>query len=165
MDKPVRRRWAVLTALLTATIAAALYPVEEAPVVVAQSPSKPPLKSAAAPASMPAESTQWLAVEENPFAPRTWTPAPTPVETRTVAPVIVVEAPPPLPLPFRYLGQLTDASDRVVYLGMGEELLQARLGDTLDGRYKVVALTPTQIEFETISSGLRQVLALPAQDS
>lgn len=165
MDKPVRRRWAVLTALLTATIAAVLYPVEEAPVVVAQSPSKSPLKSAAAPANIAAESTQWLAAEENPFAPRMWAPAPAPVETRTVGPVMAAEAPLPLPLPFRYLGQLTDASDRVVYLGMGEELLPARLGDTLDGRYKVVALTPTQIEFETISSGLRQVLALPAQDS
>jgi len=72
--------------------------------------------------------------------------------------------PPPQPLPFRYLGQMSDREDRVIYLGLGEELLPARLGDVLDGRYKVVALNAALIEFETISSGLRQSLPLPAQD-
>lgn len=169
MDKSARRRWLVLMVLLTSTVAAILYPVEEAPVLAEPTARKTAALKVPASTTASAEPVkEWLAAEDNPFAPRTWqAPAPAPVEARTVAPVAVNEpAPPPptQPLPFRYLGQLSDKDDRVIYLGLGEELLPARMGDVLDGRYKVVALSAAQIEFETISSGLRQALPLPAQD-
>ena len=170
MDKAARLRWLILMVLLASTVGAILYPVDEAPAVVEASARTVAVSRAAKPAAAPVEpSREWLAADDNPFAPRGWlAPAPViPVETRTVAPVVVNEPappPPPQPLPFRYLGQMSDKEDRVIYLGLGEELLPARLGDVLDGRYKVVALSAAKIEFETINSGLRQSLPLPAQD-
>lgn len=166
-------RWAVLLSALTATITAIFLPVDEAPA---------PLPTPARPLSMlekkenkpvvnGTEPTRdWLATEENPFAPRGWTaPPPSPPQTqaRTVAPVILVEATAPsgpAPLPFRFLGRMSDGDDRVIYLGQGEQLVPARQGDVLDGHYKVVFIDAGQMEFEDTTSGLRQVLALPAQD-
>ena len=171
MDKAAQRRWMVLGSLLAATIAAMVYPTEEPIAVVEPSALRQrsrPAPVAAPTAVDPAAVQAWLAADANPFAPRSWEPpAPAPVAARTVAPVVVNATPPPAPpppLPFRYLGQLSDGSDRVIYLGAGEQLLPARLGDTLDGGYKVVALSATQIEFENTSSGTRQSLPLPAQD-
>lgn len=160
----------VLGSLLAATIAAMVYPVDEPIAVVGPSAprQRPRPAPVAAPAAVdPVTAQAWLAADANPFAPRNWEPpAPAPVAARTVAPVVVTPAPPPAPptLPFRYLGQLSDGSDRVIYLGAGEQLLPARLGDMLDGGYKVVGLSATQIEFENTSSGTRQSLPLPAQD-
>lgn len=170
MDKAAQRRWTILGSLLAATIAAIVYPIEEPIAVVEPSATRQRARPAAVatPAAVdPAAVQAWLAADANPFAPRSWEPPATaPVAARAVAPVVENATPPPAPppLPFRYLGQLSDGSDRVIYLGAGEQLLPARLGDMLDGGYKVVALSATQIEFENTSSGTRQSLPLPAQD-
>lgn len=169
MDKAQQRRWLVLLSLFGATLTAIFYPVDE----VTNEPP-PPRKSRAAildvqPRVAVSESQAgWLAAEENPFAPRGWVaPPPQPVDMRTVAPVIATEStpePPPPPLPFRFLGQMSDGEDRVIYLALGEQVVPARQGDILDGRFKVAVIGSNYIEFETISSGLRQTLPLPAQD-
>jgi hypothetical protein len=41
----------------------------------------------------------------------------------------------------------------------------AHPGDVLDGSYKVLAIGQASIEFEALSSGLKQSLAIPAQDN
>lgn len=170
MDKAARLRWLILTATLAATVGAILYPVDEPLAVVEPSANNVAAPRSAKPAlaARVEPAKEWLSADENPFAPRNWLAPPpvAPVEARAVVPAMVNEPapPPPQPLPFRYLGQMSDKEDRVIYLGMGEELMPARLGDVLDGRYKVVALNAALIEFETISSGLRQSLPLPAQD-
>jgi len=166
-------RWVFLLSALAATIAAILMPEEES-VATSARPKRTAPPRAVPPAALASAKTElqreWLASEENPFAPRGWIappPAPAPAEARTVAPVVLSEAlppPPPAPLPFRFLGQIADGDDRVIYLGLGEQLLTARQGDVLDGHFKVVSIGGAQMEFEHTTSGLRQTLPLPAQD-
>lgn len=72
-------------------------------------------------------------------------------------------APPgPPSLPFKYVGKMNDSSDNVVYLALGEQTLLARSGDVLEENYKVLAITPVQIEFEHLPTGQKQALAFPA---
>jgi hypothetical protein len=79
------------------------------------------------------------------------------------AEVAAVAAPPPLP--FKFVGQMTDGGNRVVYLSLNEQLVVARDGGLLEGGYKVFEITPTQIGFESTSTGTRQSLPIPAQDN
>lgn len=170
MDKSQRLRWAILLSVLAVTIAAIFFPMDEAvtPLPTLARPSSVK-REENQPAIVPSEPTRdWLATEDNPFAPRGWIAAapPSPAPLRTVAPVALAEAPAPVaaPLPFRFLGRMSDGDDRVIYLGQGELALAAREGDVLDGHYKVVLIDAGQIEFEDTTSGLRQLLPFPVQD-
>lgn len=58
---------------------------------------------------------------------------------------------------------MSDDGNRVVYLKLGEQVLLARVGEVLEGSYKVVAVTAGQIEFESTGSGVRQSLPIAAQ--
>lgn len=170
MRKAQRWRWGGLLSALGATIVAIVAPEDEPVVVVppaqpkvlVSAPAAPVTTAAATGAGLPRD---WLASDDNPFAPRGWVapPPPPPPQARTVAPVVLTEAtpPPPAPLPFRFLGSMTDGDDRVIYLGQGDQLLTARQGDVLDGRYKVAQISNARIEFEDTTSGLRQSLPLP----
>ncbi|MGZ5198325.1 MAG: hypothetical protein ACXWC4_01010 [Telluria sp.] len=110
-----------------------------------------------------------MASDDDPFAPRGWVPAPPPEITQLPkagsTPLIETPPPPPPVLPFKVLGQMVDGADQVVYLKNGEQVLLARSGDVLEGAYRVVTVSPTQIEFESIASGLRQSLPLSSQDN
>jgi len=159
----------LLTALI-ATIAAIIYPTDEGSDVVGY---VQPIREKSAVVdknltTQPATSVdKWLANDEDPFAPRSWqAAAPEPDAARAIVPLVAEAAPPPpaLPLPYAFVGQMADGSNRVVYLNRGEQLLLARTGEVLEGTYKVVQITASQIEFETVATGLRQVLPIPVQD-
>jgi hypothetical protein len=111
----------------------------------------------------------WIANEENPFGPRVWdapakvTDAARDVQTVELAPVATEPATLPAPLPYRFLGQMQDGGNRIIYLGRGEEVLLAHQDDVLDGSYKVVTVSDSAIEFESVPSGVRQTLPIPAQ--
>lgn len=169
-----RRRWALLSLGLAGTLAAIFYPVDEEGAVTAGTPPLPhaPVKLApATPATVPAtaDSPGWIAASADPFASKGWQPAPVVVQPATVAPAPVAAVdltpPPPPPLPFKFVGQMNDGNDLVIYLSSGDQVVLARQGDVLDGGYKVSAISPTQIEFESVSSGLKQPLAIPAKDN
>ncbi|MCG2583854.1 hypothetical protein [Massilia sp. TS11] len=166
MDKAARVRWTVLGGALVATVAAIFYPTDD--------DSDGPVRQTRSPASappVPVKSAMGgdvsMEVEEDPFAPRGWqAPAPTPAPTPAPSPVALQAAatppppPPPPALPFRFLGRMSDGGEEQVYLGIGEQVFVARLGALLEGGYKVVAMKPQQIEFES-SQGGRQSLPLP----
>jgi len=59
---------------------------------------------------------------------------------------------------------MRDGSDAVVYLSLGDQMVLARTGESLDGGYKVAAITASQIEFESVAQGVRQTLPIPTQD-
>lgn len=172
MDKAARFRWTVLGVALTGTVAAILYPVEDvgfvppAMAAIVPRPAAPTIV-AAAPAHPPSE-RDWVANDDNPFTPRLWQapPPPPPEAARTVVAVETGEAPPPPPppLPYAFIGQMADEGKRVVYLGRGEQLLLAHDGDVLEGTYKVVEIGQSHIAFETVATGLRQTLPIPAQN-
>lgn len=103
----------------------------------------------------------------NPFAPVSWrAPAPVPSQP-PVAPVAAV--PPPAapapsapPLPFKYLGRYT-ADVPVVVLMMGERMIVAKAGDTLDGGWRLDRLGPALIEFSYLP--LQQKRSLDTGDA
>lgn len=170
MDSASKKRWIVLLAALFATIGAIAYPVdEEGGVVEVQVPRKRPA-IAAPTASTPQleQDISWVASDEDPFAPRAWQPpapaAPAPVATPLAsAPIEVVQ--PPTPLPYKFVGQMNNGDQRTVYLSRGEQVLLAHQGDVLEGSYKVLAIGQSSIEFESVSSGLKQSLEIPAQEN
>jgi hypothetical protein len=166
-----RRRWLLLSVAFACTVAAIFYPVDEdgsdAPRTVAV-PAAVQRPVPALPIAATEVRSSWIAADADPFASKAWqAPLPVAEVSRAVQPVVVAEAPPPPPppLPFKFVGQMNDGSDLVVYLSKGDQVVVARSGDLLDGGYKVSAISPTHIEFETVSSGLKQPLAIPAKEN
>lgn len=185
-----RRRWALLSLAMAGTLAAIFYPDDgeggwnadsaaSAPAPAALSPG--PARAAAVAKADTDNGTGtgtnaatdagpgWIAAEADPFAVKGWQPPPPVAATAALmpAPVAAVDAtapPPPPPLPFKFVGQMNDGADQVIYLSNGDQVVLARQGDVLEGGYKVSAISPTQIEFESVSSGLKQPLAIPAKD-
>jgi hypothetical protein len=160
----------VLLTALALTVAAIFFSPAPAEVVeVSARRASVPTGTPAAQASA-AEITPVFEVEASadPFEKRGWAEppppappvaAPAPVE-RTVAPVVVEPAGPP-PLPYRYVGSFSDDAGAVIYLARGEVAVVARVGETLDGTYKVAALQARGVEFEHISTGTKQSLPIP----
>ncbi|MGG7607179.1 hypothetical protein [Massilia sp. BKSP1R2A-1] len=171
MNSPARRRWAVILTALAATVAAIFYPVDEA--FPEQARANAPAPKTVAPSALvnvnetPAN-TPWIASDENPFAPRAWEPPSPPpsAQTREVQTVEIAQAPaeqPPPPLPYTFLGQMQNDGEQILYLGRSDQVLLARKGDVLESSYKVVEVSSTQVEFESVQSGIRQALPIPAQ--
>jgi hypothetical protein len=166
-----KHRWLLLSVAFAGTVAAILYPIEDedggarqdtTPVTAQR--TKPALSVAAV-----EPRASWIAADADPFASKGWQAPPVAVDvSRSVQPVVIAAdapPPPPPPLPFKFVGQMHDGSDLVVYLSKGDQVVVARFGDLLDGGYKVSAISPSQIEFETVSSGLKQSLAIPAKEN
>jgi hypothetical protein len=172
MDKHAKLRWTVLLSALAATVVAMFYPVDEpsepqGPIAPRPRPD-PAVKLVAAPASKDRPRPAWIASDDNPFGPRVWDAPPPAVESaRAVQLVELAQAAPapeaPPPLPYRFLGQMQDGGNRIIYLGRGEEVVLAHQNDVLEGSYKVVAVNDSMIEFESVQSGIRQTLPIPAQ--
>jgi hypothetical protein len=167
--KSERRRWFVLLTGLALTIAAIVFgpaPAEVVEVAAARPPAAPAL---VAPQAAAGEVAPIFAEEgiANPFEKRGWEeppPAPAVVaEPIVVAPLAVAQEEPkgPPPLPFKYIGRFSDDAGGLVYLARGEQTLVARVGDTLEGNYKLTALETRRIEFENIESGTKQTLPVP----
>jgi hypothetical protein len=171
MDPARKKRWTVLIALLVATIAAIAYPMEDDSTIVevaAPAAVAAPVPSVGAAQTEMAD-ISWVASDEDPFSPRGWQPPPPPAPPPVAQPVdrtLTDSAPPPPPpLPYKFVGQMNDGDERVVYLSRGEQVLLVHPGDVLEGSYKILAIGRTSIEFELIASGLKQSLAIPAQDN
>jgi hypothetical protein len=171
MDKAQKIRWSCLLTALSLTIGAIFYPTEpngELSSAVVE-PSRRLLPAVAASSTTFTDASGiWIATDADPFAPRSWQPAPVVVEAPK-APVVSelakeVEAPPP-PLPYKFMGEMNDGNDRVVYLGRGENVLLARVGDVLESSYRVVGIGTTQIDFESLPSGVKQSLVIPVRDN
>lgn len=168
MDSSKVKRWSVLGTALLATLAAIAYPVEDEVQMAPVPPVSAPRSGQKAAPAEEAGMIDWVASDVDPFAVRGWqaAPPPPPEQARVVHAVEAAPAAPPPPpaLPYKFIGQMNDGTDRILYLGRGEQVQLARQGDVLDGTYKVLSVSATQIEFELISSGLKQWLAIPAQD-
>lgn len=75
-----------------------------------------------------------------------------------------VPPPPPAPtappLPFRYLGALFEDGGATVFLGDGQRTHVVRAGDTIDGRYRIDAITPKKVTFVFLPLDQRQELVI-----
>lgn len=72
------------------------------------------------------------------FAARSWDPPPAPVKADPAPPT----AP---PLPYVFLGKKFEAGHWEVFLGAGEQTQLARVGQTLDGKYRVERIAPPEL--------------------
>jgi hypothetical protein len=115
-----------------------------------------------------------VAATDDPFAPRGWQSTPIPAPLAPVAaPQPIVSAPPPAPvaapaapsLPYAFMGQFDDGGRQVVYLSRNDQTFVITPGETLEGTYKVLAMNSSQIEFEHMPTGTKQVLAIPAPNN
>lgn len=172
-----RGRWALLSLALASTLAAIFYPADREGGWTADTaaPAHAPARTKAVhkvdAVSGTATQSAWVAAGADPFSSKGWQPesvAQPPARlAATPVPVVAIDltssAPPPLP--FKFVGQMNDGADQVIYLSNGDQVVLARRGDVLEGGYKVSSISPTQIEFESVSSGLKQPLAIPAKDN
>lgn len=172
MDKATQRRWIILLSALLLTVGAIFYPLDNETIAVfVPRPSATTKKTIPAILSGPSLVSASSASEIDPFAPRGWQGAPLQVvEPPKVAAVVVQAAPPleppgPPPLPFKFVGRMSDNGDQLVYLGRGDQALIARIGETLEGTYKVLSIEAQRIEFEYLPSGEKQALSLPVSDN
>jgi hypothetical protein len=98
-------------------------------------------------------------------------PPPPPVEVRIpklgdndyVAPVI--PPPPPLQLPLKYFGYGTveSGTERRAFLTDSDTVFIVGEGDNILGRYRVIRITRTNLEFEEIATGRRGTASLEDQ--
>lgn len=77
-------------------------------------------------------------------------PVPDLFPVRSFAPPPPPPPPPPTPtappLPFRYTGMLEEGGRHAAFLEQGEQIRVVRVGDTLDGRYRVTAVSRARID-------------------
>lgn len=97
------------------------------------------------------------------FAPHSWLPPPPP-PPKPVPPVEIQGPPlppPPPPLAFAYLGQLdVEGEPTVYYLSLGERVLLVKIGDTIDGVYRLLGQEGAQLALLYLPLNAKQMLAL-----
>lgn len=171
------KRWLVLSAMLAASVAAAMHVSDgDAPTPAAAqrargTASSPPRNAAQAPAmeaiqalrqDRPARAYGEMA--HDPFAPKQWS-APVPIAPVPVAPTEFVgplPKPSPPPLPFSYMGRMQEEGGKwTIYLARGDAAYSVTPGEVLDGKYRVESLTDSQIEFTYLPLSEKQILTIP----
>jgi hypothetical protein len=68
------------------------------------------------------------------------------------------EQPTAPPLPFTYGGRYTEGKNVFVFLSEGEKMHTARLGDTIDAKYRIEKIGPAAITLTYLPLGLEQTL-------
>jgi hypothetical protein len=80
---------------------------------------------------------------------------------QSFAPAVVSAAPekPVAPaLPFTYGGRYTEGNNTIVFLKEGEKMRTVRLGDTVNGTYRIEKIDPDAITLNYLPLGQRQTL-------
>jgi len=151
MAMPSRARWLLLGIALAITLVAArlVGGEDEGP-----PPAAPEARASRAPATASDRGSDPASVDldrlaarkggepaSDPFRALSWQ-AVTQEEARKNAPPPPPPPPPQAPpLPFAYMGKLIEDGRIVVFLTQGDRNLIVRLGDTIDGTYRVDAVT------------------------
>jgi len=91
-------------------------------------------------------------VERDAFASRTWDPPP-PKEGKPPPPQAPV-------LPYTYVGKKQEAGEWEVYLALGEDIRIVRSNMTLDGNYKIGAITPPTLGLTYLPLQQMQTLSI-----
>lgn len=176
--KPQLRKTLIYGGLLVTALAAVFAPPAEEPAQAlrepaslpaaenaARLPAGVPLAQEAAPPAEPAALRAPQARASLAAVPRDLfhiepppAPAVTQVEPEYVAP------PPPMapPLPFVYMGKSADQGRVTVFLTRNNKPYIARLGDVLDGQYRVDAINPPMLEFTYLPLAQKQMLHIGA---
>ena len=93
----------------------------------------------------------------DPFQARSWAPAPDPEAVQRRLPPPRPQAP---PLPFAYMGKMVDGDATVVFLANEDRNYIARVGDTLDGTYRVERIADNELVVTYLPLKIKQTLPL-----
>lgn len=88
------------------------------------------------------------------FSSRNWQPPPPPAARRKP------EAPRAPPLPFRFFGRLVDNGTTVVFLNRQDDVYAVKVGDTLDGAYRVEDISGSEVVLTYLPLKQRQTLPI-----
>ena len=88
------------------------------------------------------------------FSTRSWTPPPPP------PPPAVVPPPVAPPLPFTFLGKKLEGETWEVYLARGEQTFVARVGQVLEGEWRIETIAPPTLSVIYVPLGLPQTLSI-----
>jgi hypothetical protein len=94
------------------------------------------------------------AAQGDPFAPRSFAPPRQPVRTARG------EKPGAPPLPFTYVGRVTQDGVTEVLVTRGDELISVAAGRSIDGEYRVDAVSESRIAFTYLPLKAKQSLEL-----
>jgi len=93
----------------------------------------------------------------DPFQARSWAPAPDPEAAARPRPPPRPQAP---PLPFTYMGKMVDGNTIVVFLANEDRNFIARVGETLDGTYRVERIADNELVVTYLPLKIKQTLPL-----
>ena len=95
------------------------------------------------------------------FASKAAVPPPPPVAVVVAPPLPPPPAPPAAPpLPFRYFGKWIDGNTTVIFLWNNGEGQSVAAGDTVEGTYRIEAITDSAIDFVYLPLGSKQTLPI-----
>lgn len=98
----------------------------------------------------------------DPFRTLNWGEAEEAARLRAQPPAAQAPPPPPEapPLPYTYIGRLIEHGKTAVFLIIQDRVAIARVGDTLDGRYRIEAINERAVTFNYLPLEIRQQLVL-----
>jgi len=117
----------------------------------------------------PSLRTDWLKVSEdrkyagsgrNIFLAQVEIPKPVAPPVADKVPVVQGPPPPP-PINLKFYGFASEPGEpKRIFLSQGEDVFIAAEGDIIDRRYKILRITPTQVEIEDVLNNNRQNIPL-----
>lgn len=101
---------------------------------------------------------EWIGASADPFVPKQ-----PPVQPPAIAPLPPPPKPVAPPLPYRYFGRMTAPDGTApVFLAKDNQIVPIKVGDTLDGTYKVESVTDGQIVLVFLPIGEKVLINLPS---
>jgi hypothetical protein len=125
------------------------------------------------PATMPERGLFAAAFDQDPFtgprppaAPAARPAPPVPAFIGPPAPPPPAPPAPPPRAPYRFFGTLLEKGQPAsVFLGLGEKLIQARVGDTLEGGYRLDGIAPRELTFMHLQMNVTVRMAVDGDPS
>jgi len=160
LKRNIPKRPAAVIALGLVTAASIVIGREKPALEVVE--SRPaPAKNTAAAAAIDLGKLKRIAAadapQNDPFAPRSFAPAPRARASTGAAAASAPKAAPPLP--FTYVGWVSQDGKTEVYVLRGEELISVEAGQKIEPDYRVDSITEENIRFTYLPMKTRQVLA------
>jgi len=82
-------------------------------------------------------------------------------KTPEPAPQPIVSSPPPPPIPLKFFGFASrPGQPKTIFLANGEDVFIGKEGDIVNRRYKIVHISPSQVEIEDVLNNNRQTIPL-----
>lgn len=85
------------------------------------------------------------------FSPKSWIPPPSSVKP---------QPPSPPPLTFKYLGKVIEGEETRVFLNLAERNYIVKVGENIDGQYRMDAVTDRTITFTYLPLDAKQMLPI-----